>query len=275
MSCAVIALSSREPVYEGKTLTEWLEVVESETQDSDSSDINTNTPAAKAIRLMGAGAVPHLLRHMRDRDTPTNRKVNRLLRKIPLVDWKIATYTPYQWEAAVAFHFLGPVGEPAIPELAVMLNDHYRVTRADAALAGIGPNGVDVLIQSLTNQNSYVRGFALRGLGMSRMPDNRHISIILGCVNDPELRETALEALGDARQDPGRTVPVLIKALEPLEDEDWLSAVRALARYRADAKSAIPALLHMMSSTNLSAQRHARYTIEKINPGALKRKTDD
>ena len=219
---------------------------------------------------MGTKAVPHLLRHTRDRSTPNRKKLNEWLSIVPFLELEVSTKSPYHLKAAIAFHFLGQLGEQAIPELtANMLNGTNTRSWAGIALAGIGPNGVDALIQSLTNQNLIVRVRAVDGLGYSQTRDNRHISAILDCVDDPQVRWHAIEALGYARQDPDRAIPVLIEALNDKDDDNRFFAADSLRRYEAVAKPAIPALLRMTTSTNRELQFIARGAIEQIDPNAL------
>lgn len=269
VSAGVFILTPSEPVYEGRTLTEWLDEI-----NGGLGDLDTNSPSARAFRHMGVDAIPHLLKHLRPDDSRIKKAANELLAKAPLVDWQFPT-APIERlsHASTAFHFLGPVAEPAIPELSAMLQDTNRTHRvsyhAAKALAGIGPMGADILIEHVKNDDETIRGDALLNLGVTQTPGNRHIAVILDHVSDPQIGWKAISALGWARQDPERTIPVLIDAFKDKDNRHRMTAALSLDRYGAEAKPWIPELLRLLSSTNQAVQAVARIAIAEIDPGAL------
>ena len=257
VSFTVILLTPGEPAYEGKTLSEWLDQIDLDAR------IDTNSPAAKAIRHMGTNAVPHLLELMQPDISPEEQE------KLEFGEPTSGIF-PRQFfhqEAAVAFGFLGPVAESAIPELSRLLRAPGELGyRAGWALGGVGPKGTDVLIDALADESIEVQRHAMHGLGASQTADNRHITAILENMENPNLRSLALGAQGRARQAPSRTIPVLIGVLRSTNKFERSTAMHSLRHYRAAGKPAIPALFAI---TNMSERPNVRWAISEIDPSAL------
>jgi hypothetical protein len=191
------------------------------------------------------------------------------LSKIPFVELKISR-PPWErgYQAAIAFHLLDPAPSSAMPELVIMLKDPGSDQQSAYALAAIGYDGADVLITNITNQSARGRLIVLSGLGHCQSRGNRHISVIIAHLDDPEwsVRQAAILALGFARQEPDLAVPALIKALEDPRPGGRYSSVVSLDRYGVEARAALPALLSLLNGgkpTNL------RQAIMQIDSNAL------
>ena len=270
---ATLVLTPTEPSHDGKTLSEWLNEI-----DVEAAEIDTNSPAAHAIHAIGTNALPHVLQRLHTRDSPIREELNNLLANVPVADLQVPIASPHwsdQIRVAYAIHFLGPLAKPIIPELSAMATNYMDTHAASIALAGIQPEGTDVLVGILTNKNSnavyfpsagHIRSRALYGLGHARLQDNHQISIILEYIRDPQLRGSAIMALGTARQDPNRTIPILVSILETGDKFDQLYASTALFGYGKDAKQAIPALLTAYST---NSNEFIYMAIEQIDPDAL------
>src|SRR5579871_1016636 len=71
----------REPVYQGKRLSEWLK---------DANDINGETPvpdAVNAIKAIGTNAVPFLIQMLQYKDSPLKFKLMKLADKQDFVNF--------------------------------------------------------------------------------------------------------------------------------------------------------------------------------------------
>jgi hypothetical protein len=144
---------STEPSYEGKSLSVWL-------RDFDNFNLTPEqrAKAPKAIRQMGSAAVPFLV----ERLSEAQLKVIELDAKKWRERQEIAAYTidlpanPRR-EAMAALDALGPAAVGALPTLEKLLSRDPPDTQALYIAARIGPAGVPLLTNSLTNNNKLVR----------------------------------------------------------------------------------------------------------------------
>ncbi|MFT5490145.1 MAG: hypothetical protein ACI8V5_000488 [Limisphaerales bacterium] len=267
----LIHIESREPSYEGKTLTEWLHLVERE-GDIYKSYLKTNYLAGLAIQQMGSDAVPHLMDHLKP-ISPLREKVNSLLISSGLDERRILR-AEYSWAAAHSMAFLGPAAESAIPELSEMLKRDKlsESVVAGRALAKIRPEGVNCLIENLTSDDAGIRSAAILGLYSCRYPRARQVSSVLDQLCDPRLRGNALAALGHFRHESSQAIPALIDALESEKVGNRMVAALSLRLYdlyEYDVTAAIPALVRSTSSTNQAMRFVAIGVINHIDYRAL------
>src|SRR5438067_12972372 len=122
-------------------------------------DLATGSPreireaAEDAIRHIGPAGVPSLLQMLRARDTTLHSAVVRLIRELNRRQSKmvfgVVSAREQHVNAALAFEVLGPIGRPAIPELKKLLARVPEPEFVADALAGIGPEGVVAILESL------------------------------------------------------------------------------------------------------------------------------
>jgi hypothetical protein len=97
-----LALPPREPVYQGKTLSEWLEP-------------GLNAPGTEeAIRHIGTNGIPTLLRMLRAHDSKLKLQLVELAQKQHLVKSHFIPASDRNYEAAGAFDVLGPAVSNAV-----------------------------------------------------------------------------------------------------------------------------------------------------------------
>jgi hypothetical protein len=148
---------SREPSYQGKSLSQWLGLAN---EQQDLTDEQTKAPAQEfdtAIRAMGTKTIPFLLDWIRYEKSSWRKDLDR--RDFP--SWAPKWLSHDKKEglaegAEAAFHALGHQAEAAVPGLARILNDlraHLSAMRAISALSDIGPGGFLPTVFAMTNQN--------------------------------------------------------------------------------------------------------------------------
>src|ERR1035438_3913860 len=152
----------KEPSFDGRSLSSWLDAW------SESSNNRTNH-ATIAIRAIGSNGVPILLARLSDEESPDTRKFWRIATKVVPRDWDpIDGRITGVVTAAEAINLLGTEAKSAFPTLTNLLSKRTHCLPAAIALAGIGYEGVAVLMQALTNQDWGVRhsaAFALEEAG--------------------------------------------------------------------------------------------------------------
>jgi HEAT repeat protein len=198
--------------------------------------------AVSALARLGKAAVPHLARALREQD-PNIRQ-------------------------AAAFYLgrMGPEAAPAVPDLALALQDKEDAVRIEvaAALRHVGRSAaaaaVPALIQSLEDPSPSVRGYASTSLSEIGAPT---VWALVGLINhgdtnvqkaatkalvenyralrltagifrkmaqsdDASMRELALQTLGTLRADDDATLNTLGTALKDRDPRVRLAAVKAL-----------------------------------------------
>jgi len=162
--CAILAgvliavlWTGGEPVYNGQSLSHWLEYADHENYDSERV-----AEASNAVKAIGPRAVPFLLNWL-ETDPPTWQAWSD---KIPwLADLGPSLSAAHANQMAVnGLAILGSDAESALPHLAKMLSHTSTADRACWALASIGTSGIPLLLAEVTNQHQSVRASAVWAL---------------------------------------------------------------------------------------------------------------
>jgi hypothetical protein len=148
-----------EPMYQGKTLSEWLNVYTF--AGSDRVPWDQHAYASNAIRAIGTNAVTNLLAWIRFEPAGWQRRLEaRIKPDSPTRFLEPITYNNRRmWRAVSAqrgFEILGSIASPAIPELVVIINDtnsQFSGPLALRSLVHLGAEAIIPLIQVLTNAN--------------------------------------------------------------------------------------------------------------------------
>ncbi|MDB6065656.1 MAG: putative lyase [Pedosphaera sp.] len=239
-----LVLRPREPVYEGKTLSEWLD-----------GDVRSPSPsswmiAAKqsknAVVQMGTNAIPWLLLRLRAKDSsPLMDKLVALAQKLHL--YKVKARLPARIRRAQGengFLALGAEGKSAVPELIVMYEQKsLRECRESVAnaLGSIGPAAkaaVPAIVRGLSDMDEVDSNYAAKALGRIHA--------------EPEL-----------------AVPALVNCLNHHYFLLRQNAARALTRFGAEAKPAVPTFVKLLSDPDQEVKQMAKDALAKIDPEAL------
>jgi hypothetical protein len=235
----------REPLFEGRRLSSWL----NHHVASSSAKPPYGSPgwqkADEALRHIGTNAIPTLLRMIRAKDPP------------PLV-LKLIEFQRYRWtrinyryaytrheEAEYAFRMLGTNGASAIQELIKIYEEATSPASkicAAQALGSIGPAArpaVPVLLRNFTDTNAKVRSSA--------------VSSIISIGGEPNL-----------------LVPAFTMALnDPDVGVRW-NALSGLSRFGGKARPAVSEILKMRNDTGLVGsspiQEQVESTLWQIAP---------
>ena len=175
---------SAEPQYAGHPLSYWV-LVERRHYDVLSShmDMDLDEPAKAAVRHAGTNAIPFLL------------------------EWVISGQG---LRPAWAFGALGPVAQPAIPELTRIATSSERgvMNNAVYALGQIGPTAIPALSFLATNRTFQRRTRAV--LALQNMGTNAigAVPVLIECLRDEDSEVVSL-ALSTLRSLPARQQAVL------------------------------------------------------------------
>jgi hypothetical protein len=147
----------REPVYNGKTLTEWLE----QYQRSDLRG-QAHREAEEAIRMIGTNGLAMLLQWASAEDSPLKEKIISKIPEMWRERWGSRTADDENWRAFIGLNILGADAKPIVPDLSRLLDArdtnvlHYAafdLAQMGSAAVGAAP----ALVQKLANPNMMVR----------------------------------------------------------------------------------------------------------------------
>jgi len=236
-----MTFSFRQPMYQGKRLSKWLEGYNSR---SDPFIPLSERPqwqqADRAVRHFGTNAIPTLLGVLRVRDALWKLTLVRLAAKQGL----FIPYTPALERnmcAAMAFASLGGTASNSVPALVQIYKENRSKESRNAvvvAMGNIGPaagRAVPCLLDAATN-------------------------------SDFSIRFNALTSLGEIHAQPELVVPVLVAALRN-RDESRVAAEDALGDFGTDAKAAVPALVELLKDES-PQRRFAASSLKRIDPHA-------
>lgn len=160
---AVCALRSREPVYQGRSLSAWL--VEA---NKGSWPRTGRVPADEAIRQIGTNAFPMISQLLRAQDSAAKSQLIGFVNRQSLVRIHIRSQYERRMQAVAACYALGPVAKPLVPEVALSLpgmkgNQPF----AEQWLGELGPEAeaaIPALVAILADQQNPTRCMAAQNL---------------------------------------------------------------------------------------------------------------
>jgi len=247
---AVPSARSSEPVFNGRPLSEWLLFNSSPTIAEHLLPEGSPSPA-EAIRQIGTNGIPTLLEILGA--TPQNegwvlwKLKSKALKRQMRGDLNSDDLTDF---AVDGFGVLGTNAESAVPKIAKLLHNGQitSISPALRALAEIGPKGIAVVTNTLSDPDDTLRGVAIWVVGMQWPGDPKTAArLLVGCLKDPDQqnRSDAAQYLGG--KDPS-VIPVLIGMLNDKEQVMDIGPAKALGSYGVAAKDAIPRLLELYTN---------------------------
>jgi HEAT repeat protein len=246
------ALRSREPAYQGKSLSVWLRQFEEAKVNSPTSRYHLSPtefqaqfvePTHDALRHMGTNALPRLLSLLRAQNSPLQQRAEALLGRLPFIRWRPPSQELRRSMALSGFSALGTNAQPAVPALIALLNNKDGEIRKYAAwcLGSVGPaaeQAVPALIQHLADLDSAVG-------------------------------ESAESSLGRIHRKPELVIPVLKERLAGA-GKKWLTLF-ALGCFGPEAKAAVPAILPLLDDRDRETRTWAAMSLKRIDPVAAAR----
>jgi hypothetical protein len=232
-------LRDREPVYQGKSLSQWLEKYDRV------EDIGKTLPIDEAIRAVGTSGLPYIIRsYLRHTDSGKITRLTEQFERLPILkklfynaDQNKAREIRRFSRAMLALKALGSGAEPLIPEFQRLLE--YQETRYKAlmGLYCMGPVSIPALQEACRNTNAWVRANAALILNKMRAgrwaefprDEGYGTGLRLGYGSssddcgwmvenlespDPAIRRANIDALRFFGASYTNGVPALVKALE-------------------------------------------------------------
>ena len=233
-------MSQREPAYQGKPFSFWLDRYCWNFMASSAEGIKERNQAEVAVRQIGTNGLPVLLGMIKAANShPWQDKANELLCMQSLISFRFSRR--YDYRAAVqGFILLGANAAPAVP----------------------------ALIELLTNSDPDVREAATIALGAIKPEPEQAVLPLVQRINDTDgwVRFEAIRAIGQIHRKPELAVPALIGNLQSSNPQP--AAMAALAEFEEGAKSATPILLAFLDNPIENFRTWATNALKRIDPTA-------
>ena len=171
-----------------------------------------------------------------------------------------------------AFSLLGPQAKSAFPDLTnLFLNDRDPYRNSDCLVA-IGSEGIEFILQMLTNQDWSIRCDAATALANSRTDLDKVIPALVRVAEqkssnqvDVFVQKAAASSLTEYRYRPQLVLPVLLEYLESPDVRKRRSGALCLGEFDGKAKAAIPFLLKARSNVDPEVRRYAEIALMAID----------
>jgi len=271
-------VGQREPVYQGRTLSEWMmkrqkPVTMAEMQEAD-----------EALRGIGTRGVPFMVEWLRCDEVPWWKAgLYAIANGFPpgLVRLKALGFVPEQWcmaeAASVMLPSLGPGATNAVPELFRIISDKNKTKevrfRAVCAIESLGEDALPCLLGALADRSHSNRVEIVHMIGELRHGARPAVPALVGCLREtnPSLVSEATRVLGVLKLEADVVVPELIRGLSHRDSRVRASSAEALPSFGEAAKSAVPSLVAELHDVDLSARKAARGALFTLAPEELEK----
>ena len=223
-----VSSGPEDPVYEGRTLTSWLEGHLA----SSSARPPYNSPGWKkandALIAIGTNAIPTLLEMIQAEEQPPYLlKLRRFATKTGLIRKQYRHPNALHEEAEHAFRVLGETAADAVPGLIEIYEENLSASSqrcAALSLASIGPKAqaaIPTLLNNFTHSDGDVRFYAVSATLRLNGDPELMMPAFASVLDDPTLnvRWSALSGLGRMGS---RARPFVPEILKRLDDEGML-----------------------------------------------------
>lgn len=266
-----------EPVYEGKTLSEWVVLLDGHTEHK-----AQNEAAERAFQAMGKKAMPGLIRILHKRaDPPLVAKAKGLAIRFHLLRPSDLQLAELQYRAARACCVLGGRNDvdirTAIPDLAYSLtNNVFGALEPFAwALVYSGSEGLSVITNVMaTHRSPQVREAAAHSLWISskiRTPEIAKALISATQDSDANVRVMALLTLQSFAKEKdlaGIIAPGVLRCLQDTNGQVRRWTVELLGRFSSFPEVGT-VLTNMLNDPDPTVRNHAERLFQRKAEGAV------
>lgn len=266
--CLSLNLQAKEPMYNGKPLSEWICCALPDDQEEAFMHIGTNCLPI-VLDIIGA----------------TDKGMKRVARRLESQGFRAQAQSgddgvinQLRESASKAFDILGTNAVSAVPRLVKILNENDETTSIYAAdaLGQVGPEGFIALTNLLTSKGTNSRIAVVMAIAQGGFDPRTATPILASLLKDelPDVRRFAAGGLG--KGDPDVIVPLLVPVLNDPNAEVRSAAASALGSYGAKAKDALPEIVSAYTNSitaGLSLQTYRAFSdaLKSIDPEQAKK----
>lgn len=297
-ACALVGIGvvafwpgEREPEYNGKRLSEWVQPYTwnyDDVEDDNPVIERKRTVADEALQHMGTNALHWLVRWVAYERPAWKSRIGRIVWKIPAKPiryWYIRD-DQLRSDARDTLVALGTNAVAVVPELARIVRTSRNADAQDAAmwvLGQMGKNGFPPLLAALDDKKTSLRaaacivelsksgvdvGSAIPGLLLMDRGTDEQVrrSWGYGSVYHDSSYYALPELLGANRP---FLIPALTSCLHHTDSDVRVEAAKALGSLHDKARPAVPALKEALDDRVVAVQEAALDAFEKIAPEVL------
>ncbi len=246
-------LRAREPVYQGRRLSSWLEELERSWPGKDSEQ------SAQAIREIGTDALPYLMAGLKARGSMLKLNLAGFLRDQDRIKFRVRMVEEQRDRALKGFFVLGAEAKPALPELSRLLDEERNLAlNAMIALVNVGKDSMPVLADACGHTNPTIRVQA--AVTLSQLASGR--ALYTSSRFRPDRLDSVMEfVLGCGEKD----IPGLITQLSHPRAVVRRATAEALECFYGVAESAIPELTRLLKDPDGGVGKAAVNALKAIN----------
>lgn len=281
----------KEPEYNGKKLSEWLDVYDLQYLNDHGKEVveREQPAAADALQHIGTNALPWLVKWIKHEPPAWKDRIAGFIEKIPsrtIARWYVEG-DRLGFGAVEGFKLLGPKAAPVVPKLEkIVKGSRARFSQdwAIEALSYIGKDAFPVLLDTLENPKAnFDAARAICRLAQHGVDIGPAIPALLLMDRQTEEDEKKFN------QSNGRTyhtgydyvldgllldnrlllIPALTNCLYHSNNDVRVEAAKALGRLGPAARQAVPALKEALDIRVIAVQEAAINALEKIAPEVL------
>jgi hypothetical protein len=269
-------LLPREPIYQGRPISEWIEEL------TGNKGGFSGAVASQALpKLLQAEPGPEVVPYLRatlHRGNGFMEKfyINLYPRLVPILGRRIPAPNPLRdtelrYRAAVILYYMGPRAQNSARDLVQALSDSdVDVRRMAATALGTVSNGAEFvktgLKTALGDPSSAVRRAALRAIANSGPKRSDNVPVVAGMLKDPDegVRVDAAQILKDFGPDARAAVTSLTAALQDTNGDVFRFAAMALGKIGPDAHESIDALRLALKNPRPYTETTIRWALKRI-----------
>lgn len=269
-----------QPVYDGRTLSQWLADFDVLTSHPD-RESPTYLQASNAVVQIGTNGLPFLLKWIQYEPSSSYRlfwdTAIKGLDKLPgeivpvsFSNWMTRSGEVHRsYAAGDALLLLGPQLEPVIPQLAsiaetgIPRNASRFATQALGSAASVAWGEIVRLVANTNYPGSITAIYEVLPMGTNAGPA---IPPLIRNVqqNDRYLAVASMYVLAKLQIEPATVVPALTQALTSTVPGISEAAAKALAKFGSAGSPALPELRVMLSDSNSDRRSAASNSIQAI-----------
>jgi HEAT repeats len=293
--------SSREPSYQGKTLSEWIapfcrQTAKGLDAPGGPEHFQELEPVRNAVRQIGTNGLPFLIARLNHRESKLHRMARQLSEKQPIADLKLTDPNVSKIRAIRALAILGPGANPAIPSLKAQLTDADLSEHVIYTLSSTGAQGTRALVEQYTNVPAPLRieiaariidpayrweepisfvsvggNFVSSRMEANQIQTNQIPAAILiegflqiGRDTRSPFQTPAIQRLGLCGAFASNAVPILLTILKDQKPYVRQAAIRALGQIKSQPDLVVPALSDLLKDSDPRIQTSAASALREF-----------
>ncbi len=231
----------REPVYQGKTLTQWVMQANRQQRRLETQE------ARAALKAIGTNAVPFLLKDFTRPVSLWRMRLNERARQHPWIKFRFRNDYELIRVAGMGLLWLDSNAAPAVPVVARYLDDPLRALEVVFILSNTGEAAMPYLAAALSSTNITAARNAVSALRVSHLPTVTARETCAAALRHPDagVRQRAVIAWSYGQVDRTNLVPDLVKLAE-----DPSPFVRQEAIHQLTNQSIMASLPNRIAASN-------------------------